>query len=127
MSASKAVAALIDADIHQDLPEDSSDTSIDVGKGVTIEDFYAYMPLHTYIFTPTRDLWPAASVNARIAPILLVDEKGEPIRGKDEEEKWISASAWLDRNSPVEQITWAPGMPKLIKDQLIAEGGWIKR
>ena len=37
--------------------------------GVTLDDFHAYMPMHAYIFTPTRELWPASSVNARIPPI----------------------------------------------------------
>jgi hypothetical protein len=84
-------------------------------EGVTIDDLHAYMPQHCYIFEPTREMWPASSVNARIAPI------------KDGKSKPISASAWLDQHRPVEQMTWAPGMPTLIRDRLIAEGGWIER
>ena len=34
--------------------------------GVTINDFRAYMPTHSYIFEPSRDTWPASSVNSRI-------------------------------------------------------------
>ena len=49
------------------------------------------------------------------APIL--DKKGEPLT--------IPASAWLDKNSPVEQMTWAPGLPMLIRHRLVSEGGWI--
>ena len=77
---------------------------------ISIDDFAAYMPGHNYIFKPTRELWPAASVNARIGPI-----------------GGMSASAWLDVNRPIEQMTWAPGEPMEIKDKLIAEGGWIRR
>jgi hypothetical protein len=34
---------------------------------VTLDDFYAYMPMsNAYIFTPTRDTWPGSNVNARI-------------------------------------------------------------
>ena len=33
----------------------------------SIEDFRAYMPMHEYIFVPSRELWPASSVNARVA------------------------------------------------------------
>ena len=66
-------------------------------EGVSLDDFYAYLPQHQYIFAPTRDLWPAASVNARLSPVA------------------------------VEQMTWAPGMPVLIPDKLIANGGWISR
>ena len=58
----------------------------------------------------------AASVNARIPPI---DEIGR--------EKPLQASSWLDKNKAVEQMTWAPGKPMLIKNRLIADGGWIDR
>jgi hypothetical protein len=40
---------------------------------------------------------------------------------------FIPASTWLDRNKPVEQMTWAPGCPMVIRDKLILEGGWIER
>lgn len=38
-----------------------------------------------------------------------------------------SASAWLDQNKPVEQMTWAPGLPMIIPDRLVSAGGWIDR
>ena len=81
---------------------------------VRLEDFVAYMPMHNYAFLPTRDTWPASSVNARVPPVAQGGKK-------------ISASAWLDSNAPVEQMTWQPGAPMLVKDRLISEGGWIDR
>ena len=27
---------------------------------VALEDFYAYMPLHAYLFAPSREMWPAS-------------------------------------------------------------------
>lgn len=85
---------------------------------VSLNDFYAYMPMHNYIYVPTREHWPATSVNARLAPMPDgVDRNGHP--------KFISASAWIDRNRPVEQMTWAPGEDMLIRDKLIQDGGWI--
>lgn len=81
-----------------------------------LEDFVAYMPMHKYVFLPTRDLWPASSVNARIPPV-------KPA-GTD---KHIPANKWLDHSRPVEQLTWAPGEPMLIEGRLISEGGWIAR
>jgi hypothetical protein len=60
--------------------------------GVTVNDFVAYMPSHTYIYIPTREMWPGARVNARVPPV-----------AKD-----VSATAWLDRHSAAEQMTWAP-------------------
>ena len=61
---------------------------------MSIDDFYAFMPMHSYIFAPTGEMWPAGSVNSRIPP---VDSSG----------KALKASDWLDRNRPVEQMTWA--------------------
>jgi hypothetical protein len=88
--------------------------------GVALSDFHAYMPQHLYIFTPAREMWPGVSVNARIQPIPDgVDRDGRP--------KTMTASCWLDRNQPVEQMTWAPGLPMIIKDRLISGGGWIER
>jgi Primase C terminal 2 (PriCT-2)/Family of unknown function (DUF5906) len=88
--------------------------------GVSLSDFYAYMVQHNYIYAPAREMWPASSVNSRCPPIFVgKDAKGEDI--------YIPASAWLDRNRPVEMLTWAPGMPMIVRDRLISEGGWISR
>jgi hypothetical protein len=83
----------------------------DLPTNVCLDDFYAYMPMHMYIFVPSRDLWPASSVNARIPK---VDGK-------------ISASSWLDRHKPVEQMTWAPGQPLIIENRLLVDGGLIEK
>ena len=47
--------------------------------GVALDDFSAFMPMHSYIYHPTREMWPAASVNARIDPVPLVDDDGLPV------------------------------------------------
>jgi len=96
-------------------------------EGVAVNDFHAHMPTHQYIFMPTREPWPASSVNARIKPILLQDKDGKPELDKDGKGIRLPANAWLDANKPVEQMTWAPGLPEVIRDRLIAEGGWIDR
>ncbi|MGV3553200.1 primase-helicase family protein [Rhizobium sp.] len=78
--------------------------------GVVPEDFYAYMEQHNFIFRTNRRFWPAASVDARLGKI-----------GN------MKASVWLAKNRPVEQMTWAPGYPELIRDKLVVEGGWIEK
>jgi Family of unknown function (DUF5906) len=104
-----------------------NDTAGKVDEGVSLNDFHAYMPQHSYIFEPSREMWPASSVNSRIAPIAILGADGNPTLDKDSKPKRITASVWLDRNKPVEQMTWAPGLPTLIRSRLIAEGGWIER
>ena len=71
--------------------------------------------MHSYIYTPTRALWPASSINARIPPVKV---------GPGAE---IKANTWLDRKSAVEQMTWAPGLPEIINDRLLHDGGWLDR
>jgi hypothetical protein len=90
--------------------------------GVTLEDFHAYMPMHNYIFIPSREHWPAASVNARIPPVpipVFDPETNEQVK--------LKASLWLDQNRAVEQMTWAPGQPMLIANRLVSDGGWIDK
>lgn len=96
-------------------------------EGVSLDDFRAYMPMHNYIYTPSREPWPATSVNARLRPMPLLDAHGSPVLGRDGNPKEIKASTWLDQNRSVEQMTWAPGLPMLIADRLISDGGWIER
>lgn len=94
---------------------------------IVLEDFYAFMPAHSYIWVPAREMWAAVSVNARIGAIPVLnadgsrrlDEKGKPMS--------IPATTWLDRNRPVEQMTWAPGLPTLIEHKLMLDGGWIEK
>ena len=108
-------------------PNESEQTTPDRTEGISLDDFRAYMPQHNFIYTPSREPWPASSVNARIGPVALFDKKGDPVLNKKGEQETISASAWLDRNQPVEQATWAPGLPMLIPNRLIADGGWIEQ
>ena len=84
-------------------------------QGVSLTDFYAYMPMHHYIFAPSGEPWPATSVNARLPPVTGPDDMP------------IAASKWLDQNRPVEQMSWVPGAPQLIRDRIISDGGFIDR
>jgi Primase C terminal 2 (PriCT-2) len=81
-----------------------------MANAVSLDDFRAYMPMHSYIFTPNGEMWPAASVNARIRPIPSLDANGQPELDKNGNKKFMAANTWLDKNRPVEQMTWAPGL-----------------
>ena len=96
-------------------------------RGVSVDDFHAYMPQHLYVFAPSREPWPAVSVNARLPPVPLLDDAGNPVLDGNGQPKTIKPSLWLDQHRAVEQMTWAPGQPMLVPDRLISEGGWIER
>jgi hypothetical protein len=90
-------------------------------RGVAFDDFVAYMPTHQYIYKPTREMWPAPSVDSQLPKVKL------KIKGKDGKDIEIKASQFIDENQPVEQMTWVPGREMLIADLLVADGGWIEK
>jgi hypothetical protein len=92
---------------------------------VTLDHFVADMETHSYIYLPTRKPWPAPSVNARVRPVPLVDAEGRPVLDSKKKPKRIPASEWLDKNRPIEAVTWAPGEQMIVKDRLVAVGGWF--
>src|ERR1700722_10836401 len=86
------------------------------------------MQTHDTTFKPAGDFWPAARVNARLPKVKLFDWNGQPVIDEETgEQKEIRPSVWLAKHAPVEQITWAPGLPQIIYDKLIDKGGWIDR
>jgi hypothetical protein len=97
------------------------------GQGVRLEDFRAYKPLHNYFYTPAREPWPAASVNASVPPQKLFDNEGNPILDSKGKHISLPAALWLDQHQSVEQMTWAPGKPMLIEDYLVGEHDWVYR
>jgi Family of unknown function (DUF5906) len=96
------------------------------GQEINLTDFRAYLPMHNYIFMPCREPWPAASIDAVFPPQVLTDAAGNPVTKGGKVQK-LAASRWLDRNQPAHQMIWAPGMPVLIPDRLVVDGGWIER
>jgi hypothetical protein len=97
------------------------------GRGVTIDDFVAYMPTHTYIFTPCREFWVGTSVNSRLPRVPALDHQGRPKRDAGNKPVTMLPTRWLDQNRAVEQMTWCPGLPMLIQNRLVVAGGWIER
>ncbi len=79
--------------------------------GTGLTDFYAYLPAHSYLYVPTRELWPAASVNNWVR---------WPIEGGRE----IRPSTWLDKRRAIEQVVWHPGEPEIIEHRVMQAGGW---
>jgi Bifunctional DNA primase/polymerase, N-terminal/Primase C terminal 2 (PriCT-2) len=96
-------------------------------KPITRDDFVAYLPAHNYIFLPTREPWPASSVDSQLPPVPKLDKNGKAVLGKNSRPIRTPAHTWLDTDRPVQQMTWAPGLPEMIRDKLVADGGWIDR
>jgi hypothetical protein len=79
--------------------------------GPQLADFISYLPDHTYIYRPTGEHWPAASVNARVL------QAGR-----------IKTTDILDSTFSVESMTWHPGLPELIMHKVVRDGsGWVDK
>jgi Family of unknown function (DUF5906) len=87
---------------------------------ISLADFYAVPAAGHYIFMPTREPWPASSIDVMLPPILLPHK----VNGK---QATMLPSRWLRRFRHVEQLSWLPGGPEIIRDRVIAEGGWRER
>jgi Family of unknown function (DUF5906) len=106
---------------------DESGEAASEADAISLEDFRAYMPQHTYIYMPTREPWPIGSINERFDRVPAIDAAGNPVLNAKGKQKELRASTWLDQKRPVEQMTWAPGQPMLIADRLVSHGGWINQ
>ena len=93
---------------------------------LAVEDFWAYLPGGSYLYVPTREPWPASSVNAKLPPQPLFDEVGAPVL-EDGVQVKLPASKWLARQRSVEQMIWTPAEELIIRHRLLIEGGWIER
>ncbi|MGY4597724.1 hypothetical protein ACVWXL_005470 [Bradyrhizobium sp. GM22.5] len=97
-------------------------------EGVALQDFVAVMSNGRYLFCPTREMWPGKSVDACVPPVPLTDSNGVPLLNPITKKPIaIPATKWLDQHQRVEQISWVPGKDEIVKDKLIADGGWIER
>jgi hypothetical protein len=94
--------------------------------GEKLEDFFYHQPTGNYFFEPTRELWPAKSVNNALAPIPVRKKNGRPLI-RNGQRVTIKASAWIACHRAVQLAIWAPGEGVLIRNKLLAEGGWIPR
>jgi phage/plasmid primase-like uncharacterized protein len=94
-----------------------ADTITEVGEtscASKLEDFWAHLPSHEFIYVPTRALWPAPSVNGCINEPPTNPATSKPMKPTD----------WLDRHRAVQQMSWHPGRPMIIEGEVVAKGGW---
>jgi hypothetical protein len=84
---------------------------------ICLGDFYAVPALGQFIYMPTREIWSADNIND-ILPALPAGYK------RNGKQVMLRPAAWLRKYSRVEQMTWAPGLPEIIYDRLLFDGGW---
>lgn len=102
---------------------------------VTWADFWHHLPTNRTFFMPDRSPWAGPSVNRHLHPVVIgkhdmpiLDGDGFPRRMTiTSKTPRITATEWLAVYRCVEQLTWHPGMPDIIEDRLLVEGGWVDR
>ena len=84
---------------------------------ICLGDFYAAPALGQFVYMPTREIWSAENINDILPPIAA----GYKRNGK---QVMFNPAVWLRKYRRVEQMTWAPGLPEIIKGKLLFDGGW---
>ena len=80
------------------------------------EDFAAFLPNHKYIYRTTGELWVGSGVNdAVIGELRIINDK----------ETYVPASKLISEQTPVHQMSWAPGEGEFIYGAAITGGGRI--
>jgi hypothetical protein len=85
-----------------------------------LEDFFAVPESNRFLYRPLRTFWPAESIDKILPGVRMpYKQNGKYVK--------LQPTVWLMRFRRVEQTTWAPGLPEIIADKLISEGGWRSR
>src|SRR5437868_654137 len=79
-------------------------------RGAGPEDFLCHGPTNTFIYRPTGDFWRVGTINGRF-----------------DSEEGGRMSDYMAQHQCVEQATWWPGQPQVIKDKLMVEGEMVER
>jgi hypothetical protein len=84
---------------------------------ISLETFFAVPESSQFIYRPLRTFWRAENID-KILPMVQMPYKhnGKLVT--------LKPTVWLMRFRRIEQTTWAPGLPEIIEDKLIFEGGW---
>ena len=91
---------------------------------IKLEDFVGYLPESVFIDRVTMKFWGARGVDAAIEPVILVDDKGAPLKDKTGNPMRIKATFMISKQYPVHHLIWAPGKPRVIKERVMLEGQW---
>lgn len=87
-----------------------------VPEASNLESFWSHLPSHKYIFVSTGELWPSSSVNGHLPVWPQNPETDKPMKPSD----------WLDRHRAVQQMSWHPGRPRIVEDEIVSGGGWAR-
>jgi hypothetical protein len=91
---------------------------------LSLDDFVAYLPDHSYIFVRNGETWTRDGVNAALPPVTLTSN-GKPVMKKGEPVK-VKPNIIIDRRAPVHCESWIPGHPRIVENMLMTDRGLIR-
>lgn len=114
-------------EVQDDTPDDDGDDGDDgeVERGNTgrlrHSDLIGHMPSGKLIYRPTSTLWVTTSVDKRLGKVTLKaeDDKGKPIK--------MASSTYIMKTNAVDQMSWLPGQPEIIADQVMLLEGLSRK
>jgi hypothetical protein len=122
--ANRPMAEIVDYMSDKSLDRDISRfIRVRMKKDITVFDFVANLASQKYIYEPTGEEWPRISVDFRLKPIPLVDGDGRLSYRKNGKIKCVKSSTWLQAYRKIEQLSWWPGKPKIMKNLWLTQNG----
>jgi hypothetical protein len=87
--------------------------------GICLGDFYFVLGENRFIYVPTHKMCPPEDINGTLPPVTLNSKQNG---------KWVTLkpAVWLKQYRRVQQLIWAPGLPEIVEDRLLFNGGWRK-
>jgi hypothetical protein len=80
-----------------------------------LQKFVYYAPGNDFIHANTGDHWIGTAVDNNVSRVgVITDSNGEIVK----------PHTWIMQNREVASLCWAPGMPSVIQDKLMTQGGW---
>jgi hypothetical protein len=83
---------------------------------------------YAIIYLPSMKAWDTRSVDAKLPKKMMPGPDGQPIRDSKGNIKFYPATIYLPKERSVNAMTWAPGKPLYVRDNIVAaNAGWIEK
>jgi hypothetical protein len=90
---------------------------------MSLDDFWSYAPERKYFYEPCNTLYVGQFIDSYFGKQPVLDASGNPVR-KAGKLVMQPTTKMLDQTKWLNQISWAPGQPKIIEGRVFDRDGW---